>query len=165
MLRSVHQSDLVVIQTPIGPLGIRMRDESIAGVDFLPPGTASTALPTGFAERVVRQFEDYFDHRLQVFDLPLTLGGTAFQKRVWRALQAIPFGETRTYGELAEALQTSARAIGGACRGNPVPLVVPCHRIIAANGALGGFAGDSVGGQTLLKSWLLRHECVPGWAA
>jgi methylated-DNA-[protein]-cysteine S-methyltransferase len=93
----------------------------------------------------------------------VTVAGTPFQRRVWEAMRAIPPGRTRTYGDLAAELGTSPRAIGGACRANPCPIVVPCHRVVGATG-LGGFAGDTSGHKVEVKRWLLRHEgvAVPG---
>ncbi|MFZ1536731.1 MAG: methylated-DNA--[protein]-cysteine S-methyltransferase [Chromatiaceae bacterium] len=99
----------------------------------------------------------YFEEAEVGLNLPLAARGTDFQHRVWRALQAIPPGATRTYGDLARQLGTSARAIGGACRANPCLIAVPCHRVIAKDG-LGGFAGDVAGRRLEVKRWLLRHE-------
>jgi methylated-DNA-[protein]-cysteine S-methyltransferase len=86
--------------------------------------------------------------------------GTPFQRRVWQRLSAIPAGETLTYGALARELGTSARAVGGACRTNPIPLVIPCHRVVATNG-LGGYSGERGGDWLAKKRWLLAHEGVP----
>ena len=97
--------------------------------------------------------------RLFAFDLPLKLSGTHHQIAVWEAMMAIPAGETRTYGELAQAIGSSARAVGGACGANPIPIVVPCHRVVGAGGALGGFMGAREEGFELsIKRWLLAHE-------
>ena len=94
-----------------------------------------------------------------VFDLPLRLAGTRHRLAVWEAMQSIAAGRTRTYGELAAELGSSARAVGGACGANPIPLVVPCHRVIAAHGGLGGFMGEKREGFELgIKRWLLEHE-------
>jgi len=90
-------------------------------------------------------------------NLPIELQGTPFQRRVWKALREIPPGRTITYSELARQLGTGARAVGGACRANPCPIVVPCHRVVAVNG-LGGFSGDTSGRKLEIKRWLLRHE-------
>jgi methylated-DNA-[protein]-cysteine S-methyltransferase len=90
---------------------------------------------------------------------PLRLSGTPFQRRVWARLRQIPPGATRTYGELARQLETSPRAVGGACRANPVALFVPCHRVVAASGA-GGFYGQSTGRWPAIKRWLLAREGV-----
>lgn len=91
------------------------------------------------------------------FSLATAPAGTAFQRRVWRVIATIPTGRTRTYGQIAHALGTSPRAVGGACRANPYPLLVPCHRVVAANG-LGGFAGDTGGRRLAFKRRLLAHE-------
>ena len=101
--------------------------------------------------------ERYFRDGRAGLDLPLAPAGTPFQHRVWQALRAIPPGSTRTYGELARELGTSARAIGGACRANPCLIAVPCHRVVARDG-LGGFAGERGGKRLAVKRWLLRHE-------
>ena len=85
--------------------------------------------------------------------------GTPFQRRVWQALRGIPSGSTCSYGELAHELGSSARAVGGACRRNPIPIVVPCHRVAAAAGGVGGFMGQRDGEALTIKQWLLDHEC------
>ena len=105
-----------------------------------------------------RQLGEYFIGRRQRFDLPLDLRGTAFQKRVWDALRAIPLGETRTYGEIARAVGAPAQAVGQACGANPLPILIPCHRVRAADG-LGGYCGSSEEGWGLaMKRRLLALE-------
>ncbi len=101
------------------------------------------------------QLTDYFEGNRRIFDLPLDMRGTDFQQQVWRALLTIPFGETRSYGQLASAIgrPTASRAVGAANGRNPLSIVAPCHRVIGGNGALTGFAG---GMET--KQWLLEHE-------
>lgn len=99
----------------------------------------------------------YFKNPKHPFKIDIELKGTAFQLKVWKALQTIPSGKTLTYGELAKKLKTSARAIGQACRTNPIPIVVPCHRVVAANG-IGGFTGKRQGEMVDVKAWLLKHE-------
>jgi methylated-DNA-[protein]-cysteine S-methyltransferase len=91
--------------------------------------------------------------------LPVAPAGTAFQQRVWGRLLHIPAGTTVSYGDLARELGTAARAVGGACRANPVPLVVPCHRVVAAHG-LGGYSGERAGDWLEKKRWLLAHEAI-----
>jgi len=109
------------------------------------------------AERAARQLERYRDDPDAPFDLPLLVEGTDFQKRVWDAMCAIPRGRTRTYGELARELGGEARAVGQACGDNRLPIVIPCHRVVAAAG-IGGF-GHATGGYLLeAKRWLLMHE-------
>jgi methylated-DNA-[protein]-cysteine S-methyltransferase len=104
-----------------------------------------------------RQLEDYFDGRRQTFDLPLAPAGSPFQHKVWAALQRIPYGSVLTYGALATALGSAPRAIGGACGRNPLPIIIPCHRVLAADGSLGGYSAFD-GLET--KRFLLALE---GW--
>jgi len=105
------------------------------------------------------QLQAYLDNPRYAFDLPIALAGTHHRLQVWEAMQRIEAGHTRTYGELARELGSSARAVGGACGANPIPVIVPCHRVIAANRALGGFMGARAEGFELgIKRWLLEHE-------
>ena len=105
------------------------------------------------------QIQSYLDDATFEFDLPLKLLSTRHRLEVWEAMQRIPAGATRTYGELAKELGSSARAVGGACGANPIPVVVPCHRIIGAGRSIGGFMGASSEGFELgIKRWLLEHE-------
>ncbi len=129
-------------------LGVRLDDEGrVCEIDILP---ASTPL------RSTAEFlHDFFDGRETT--IPLAPVGTAFQRRVWSALRDIPRGTTKTYGELASELNSSARAVAGACRANPIPLLIPCHRVVAADG-IGGYGGETVGANIELKRWLLEHE-------
>ncbi|HQW37457.1 MAG TPA: methylated-DNA--[protein]-cysteine S-methyltransferase, partial [Usitatibacteraceae bacterium] len=109
------------------------------------------------------QLQSYLDNPAFAFDLPMKLTGTRHQLSVWEAMCAIPAGETRTYGELAKSIGSSARAVGGACGANPLPIVVPCHRVVGANGSLGGFMGARQEGFELsIKRWLLAHEGARG---
>jgi len=107
------------------------------------------------------QLREYFAGTRRDFDLPLAPAGTDFQRRVWTSLSAIPFGETRTYGDVAAAVGCkAARAIGQANRRNPIPIVIPCHRVLASAG-IGGYSGEDGDGKELdTKRWLLRHEGV-----
>jgi methylated-DNA-[protein]-cysteine S-methyltransferase len=108
--------------------------------------------------RTRRQLEEYFDHRRTAFDLPLAPHGTPFQERVWNALRQIPYGATAGYAELARRIGApdAARAVGAANGKNPIPIIVPCHRVIGARGELTGF-----GGGIERKRWLLAHEGRP----
>lgn len=144
-----------VIDTPLGPVGVTWKDCALTGLDLEPRLFEESAeqLPSFVTE----QLDAYFRQGCAGFDLPVELRGTPFQRRVWAVLRSIPSGRTLTYGEIARKLGTSARAIGGACRANPCPIVVPCHRVVAAKG-LGGFAGDTSGRKLEAKRWLLRHE-------
>lgn len=144
-----------LVDTPLGFVGVTWKDGVLRSLDLEPD--AGVARTDQVPVSVAQQLDAYFRDGLTRFDLPVAVNGTPFQKRVWNALSHIPPGETVTYGELARQLETSARAVGGACRANPCPIVVPCHRVVAAKG-LGGFAGDTTGRKLQVKRWLLRHE-------
>lgn len=148
-----------VIDTPVGRLGIRLEQEALSLIDFVASAVPLQPPATPAAARIAAELHRYFEDPDQHFGFPVALHGTPFQMRVWRALQAIPRGETRTYGELAKALGSSPRAVGGACRANPVPIVVPCHRVVGAGG-LGGYSGARGGAWLAIKARLLAHE---GW--
>lgn len=145
-----------LVETPLGPIGLSWDGETLTGVDLEPDSdhVGAGAIPP---EAVSRQLEQYFNDGRGTFDLPLASSGTEFQRRVWSLMRAIPAGETRTYGDIARELGSAARAVGQACRANPLPIVVPCHRVVAAQG-LGGFAGDTSGRKLEVKRWLLHHE-------
>jgi methylated-DNA-[protein]-cysteine S-methyltransferase len=148
------------VETPVGILEVAWAGECLLRLDLLyapdtPDEERLTASPLPAAIRAA--LARYFRDGRAGLDLPLALAGTPFQHRVWQALRAIPPGSTRTYGELARELGTSARAIGGACRANPCLIAVPCHRVVARDG-LGGFAGERGGKRLAVKRWLLRHE-------
>ena len=145
-----------VIRAPFGELGIAWRGRCVVGVDLSPAPEAAvtaSALPLWLSDELAAYFADP-QHR---FRCELEPAGTAFQHRVWSRIAAIGPGRTRTYGALAAEVGSAARAVGNACRANPVPLVVPCHRVVGARG-LGGFAGDTSGRLMAVKRWLLRHE-------
>ena len=149
-----------VIESPIGDLLAARDDVGLTEVQF-PAGRHPQVARTGWVrddaafDDVRDQFARYFAGSLTEFDLPLNPVGTAFQKRVWAALVQIPYGETRSYGKTAVAIgvPSASRAVGLANGRNPIPIIVPCHRVIGANGSLTGFAG---GLDT--KRWLLSHE-------
>jgi methylated-DNA-[protein]-cysteine S-methyltransferase len=132
----------------------------VTGIRFLAPDTRALAPKRdSIAFLACVQIQSYLDDPTFEFDLPLRLAGTHHRLAVWEAMQRIPAGRTRTYGELSSELKSSPRAVGGACGANPVPLVVPCHRVIAANRRIGGFMGARVEGFELsVKRWLLGHE-------
>ncbi len=146
-----------VVDTPFTRLGIRCHEGRLCRIDFLDRETKLKSPEADDVVEVICQLERYFNNPKGRFDLPLSLGGTHFQRSVWQAMQQIPVGETRSYGQIALLLKSSPRAVGGACRVNPCPIVVPCHRIIAANG-LGGFDGQLVGEKMAIKRGLLTHE-------
>jgi len=147
-----------IVAAPGFSLGIRCAGEDwIEEIEFLEPCPDRRAT-SPLAMESARQLRAFLHDPDFVFGLPLKPSGTPFQRRVWAQVAAIPRGETRTYGDLARALANAPRAVGQACGANPFPLIVPCHRVVAANGGLGGF--DRHGGGFLLdvKRWLLAHE-------
>ena len=145
----------LAVNSPIGPLTIAEEDGVIVSLDWgWPPAGSETAL----LREACAQLEQYFAGRRTRFELPLDPAGTAFQRRVWRALSEIPYGQTRSYGELAATLGTAPRPLGGACGRNPLPVLIPCHRVLAAHGGLGGYSGiDGID----TKLFLLRLEGAP----
>ena len=151
--------------SPLGPLRLRESDGRLTRLDWAPavetellPEAGPRTDETPLLNRAVHQLNAYFFCGLRHFDLPLAPQGTAFQRAVWQQMQAIPYGDTRTYGELARWLRSAPRAVGRACGRNPIPIIVPCHRVVASDG-LGGYSGD---GGTDTKQWLLELE---GWSA
>jgi methylated-DNA-[protein]-cysteine S-methyltransferase len=152
------ESYAAVISSPIGRLGIHAH-EALTSIDFVSDRIPLQPARTPLARKVCNQLKAYFADPRSRFDLPLMAAGTAFQQRTWRALQRIPSGKARTYGELARTLKSAPRAVGGACRANPIPIVVPCHRVVAAGGP-GGFMGATGGRALDIKRWLLTHEAA-----
>lgn len=148
-----------VIETPVASmhLGIVTKTDALMTIDLLPSCTQKCRSTSDIAREVVSQLQAYFDDPQWQFSVPVTSQGTDFQQRVWQFMKSIPVGETRCYGDVASCLKSAARAIGGACRRNPVPIVVPCHRIVAASG-IGGFNGCIDGAELNLKRWLIAHE-------
>lgn len=128
---------------------------------YLPESVRSIDPDTPLAKRAVQQIERYFERASATFDLPLAQVGTGFQHRVWDAIRAIPPGVVLTYGQVAKQIGSAPRAVGQACGANYFPLVIPCHRVVAAGG-IGGFANHDDDGYFLkVKRWLLAHEGVP----
>jgi methylated-DNA-[protein]-cysteine S-methyltransferase len=148
------------VRTPFATLGIAATDTHVTGIRFLAPSTpAKVPKHDSIAHLACVQLQAYLEDPRFEFDLPLRLAGTRHRLAVWEAMQRIPPGRTRTYGEVAAELGSSPRAVGGACGATPIPLVVPCHRIVAAGGNLGGFMGErGAGFETAIKRWLLEHE-------
>jgi len=145
------------LATPFGIVGVRTEGDALAEIVYLPASAGTLAPTNALAERACAQIKKYVADPGHRFKLPLKHVGTAFQRRVWEQISAIPSGETRTYGDLARALRSAPRAVGQACGTNYFPLAIPCHRVVAANG-LGGF-GHASGGYLLdVKRWLLAHE-------
>ncbi|MDD4807061.1 MAG: methylated-DNA--[protein]-cysteine S-methyltransferase [Oscillospiraceae bacterium] len=143
-------------KSPIGPLLLTANDAGLCGVsltNILPNGCTQKETP--LLQTAAGQIADYFAGRRKMFSLPLSPEGTAFQRDVWEALRKIPYGETRTYGQVAQAVgqPRACRAVGMACHRNPLLIVVPCHRVIGQNGSLTGF-----GAGLDAKAFLLQME-------
>jgi methylated-DNA-[protein]-cysteine S-methyltransferase len=158
--RSGARDYQAVVSAPFGHVGIRTRDDWLVGIDYLDAAIAPLAPKDALAREACAQIEAYLADAKYRFDLPYALEGSGFQCAVWRAIAAIGSGTTRTYGELALELASAARAVGGACGSNPVPLVVPCHRVVAAGGRIGGFMHSRATGPLSIKRWLLQHEGI-----
>ncbi|MBS0289963.1 MAG: methylated-DNA--[protein]-cysteine S-methyltransferase [Proteobacteria bacterium] len=146
-----------IINTPIGLIGIQCCDSKLSAIHFLDQHIIPlpSAKPPEKVREIAKKIEGFFSKATSLTDLPHVAKGTAFQKKVWRALCKIPLGQTRTYGELAKRLSTSPRAVGMACRTNPLALVIPCHRVVGVT-TLGGFCGKR--SKVIIKEWLLAHE-------
>lgn len=152
----VYQAKL---ETPFAVLGILTQDKALVGIDFLPINTQSLAPQDAVAEAVCAQLTSYLKNPHHRFDLPIYLKSTPHRMKVWESLREIPSGRFLNYGDLAKALHSSPRAVGQACGANPIPVIIPCHRVLAKKG-LGGFMNHSSGDPLLIKQWLLRHEGI-----
>jgi methylated-DNA-[protein]-cysteine S-methyltransferase len=156
-----YRSYDAIIRTPLpcrlSHLAIRVHDGKLQELVFVSTRSPLKTPTDPLARQVVKQLRCYFSDPTFKFDLPLNPVGTDFQKRVWRKLSNCPSGKVWSYGHLAQLLNSGARAIGGACRRNPIPVVVPCHRVVAQQG-IGGYAGATAGNYLSIKHWLLQHE-------
>ena len=150
----IYQAKLPV---PFGVLGIRCAGDTLTGIDFLPASEKPQRATSAFAKTVCEQLLRYFENPSARFSVPLKPGGTPHQNKVWQAMLAIPRGETRSYGELAAELGSGAQAVGQACGANPIPVIIPCHRVVGKAG-LGGFMRHASGASLGIKRWLLAHE-------
>jgi len=159
MIRTMQatHSYQAILATPFGALGILCEDEMLAGINFLALDTVPLAPLNRFAQAVCAQLTAYFSDPDFYFSVPYKLNGTSHQNKVWQSMCAIPRGQTRQYGELAQELASSARAVGQACGANPIPIIIPCHRVVSKTG-MGGFAHQREGYELEIKRWLLTHE-------
>jgi methylated-DNA-[protein]-cysteine S-methyltransferase len=148
-----------ILAAPFANLGVCFNDAALTRLDFLPPQTPLRPSGLGAVKRLRHELEAYYADPAHAWDLILAPAGTPFRQRVWQALAAIPAGQTRTYGEIAAALASSPRAVGQAVGDNPIPIIIPCHRVLAADG-IGGFMHGREGFPLTVKQWLLRHEGV-----
>ncbi len=157
MHTTAHPDYDAVLPAPFGALGLRLAGEALAGLDFLPPNTPLRPCGSGPVHRISHELEAYYANPCHEWKLILAPAGTPYRQRVWQALMAIECGSTRTYGDLARDLASSPRAVGQAVGDNPIPIIIPCHRVLAAHG-LGGFMHGREGFPMAVKTWLLRHE-------
>ena len=155
MLESYHAK----LATPFAVLGVRTVGNRVTDIDYLPIGIETLAPTTKLAERTCRELERYLDDPQYAPRVPFEYAGTAFQCKVWREISAIPVGRTLTYNDIARALKTAPRPVGGACGRNRLPIVIPCHRVLGAGG-IGGFMGGHAEPALAIKRWLLKHEGV-----
>ncbi|MES2353528.1 MAG: methylated-DNA--[protein]-cysteine S-methyltransferase [Pseudomonadota bacterium] len=147
------------LKAPFAVLGISTNDKFVTGIDFLPLSTPILMPPkNSIAYLACVQLDAYLNNANFQFDLPIRIAGTAHQIKVWEALKTIPSGKTLSYGELATQVRSAPRAVGQACGKNPIPVVIPCHRVISASGGLGGFMGTEDSEPLSIKRWLLKHE-------
>lgn len=148
-----------IVEAPFGAIGVRTENAQISELVYLPPQFGEKAAQDPVAALAAGQLARYLADADFVFDLPLAEVGSAYQRRVWAAINAIARGTVRTYGQVAAAIDSAPRAVGQACGANWFPIVIPCHRV-TATGGLGGFANhdDENGFHLSVKRWLLAHE-------
>ncbi|WP_397542746.1 methylated-DNA--[protein]-cysteine S-methyltransferase [Roseovarius salis] len=155
-MTSGYSEYAVTIDSPLGALTVVSDGSAITAVRWGAAAGAAHERPE--LDEAAAQLGAYFDGQLASFDLPLRVSGSEFQRSVCVAMRAIPFGRTCRYGDLAARLEVSPQAVGAACGANPIPIVIPCHRVLGAHG-LGGFSAP---GGVETKVWLLRHEGAAG---
>jgi len=142
----------LTIPSPLGALTIEERGDAIVAVHW---GRAPKEAPTPLLQEAARQLGEYFAGARRDFDLPLNPGGSPLEQAVWAAMARIPYGQTRSYGEIASEVGDTPQSVGSACGSNPIPVIIPCHRVLAAQGRLGGYSGA---GGTKTKTTLLVLE-------
>lgn len=146
-----------VIAAPFGSLLLEADNDFLIDIALRAETGGLAAPATPLLQEAARQLDAYFQDPRRLFSLPLPSIGTAYQQSVWRAMLAIPPGTAKSYGQIAKELGSSPRAVAGACRANHFPLLIPCHRVVAAHG-VGGYCGAVEGPCIAIKRWLLRHE-------
>ncbi|MEO6944825.1 MAG: methylated-DNA--[protein]-cysteine S-methyltransferase [Lacisediminihabitans sp.] len=163
MTPSAPRQFLRRVDSPIGTIELIGTDTAIVSLTIERAGhlphEAEPERSTPVLDEAARQLDEYFDGTRHHFELPLCPSGTAFQKAVWQQLSELDFGETTTYGEIGRGTgrPSAGRAVGGAIGANPIPIIVPCHRVLGANGRITGYSG---GNGIPTKSWLLDHEGI-----
>jgi methylated-DNA-[protein]-cysteine S-methyltransferase len=152
-----------IVESPVGYLGLQLDGQTLIGIDFLGRRISSNQelclnkLSNESVKRIQSALNDYFSDPEKVRPPATLLNGTEFQKKVWHVLSLIKPGQTRTYGDIAGEIDSSPRAVGNACRRNPIPIFIPCHRVVSASGR-GGFMGKTSGEAMDIKEWLLANE-------
>lgn len=154
---SNEQMEVCVLQSPLGPLRLSISAKGLQRLEYVAADSPLLEPNSALAKQASQQLMAYFEGDCQVFDLPIDLIGTCYQKQVWAELQQLYFSQTLSYGELAEKIASGARAVGNACRNNPLLIIVPCHRVLRKD-AIGGYSGQSDGIMMQRKLWLLQHE-------
>ena len=159
-MKSIEQQYDAIFDTDMATIGLKFEGCRLSKIDYLSNRPGKIPVST-LAEKVKHKIEKYLnlESKVKNIKVDVTLNVTPFQRKVLNQLQQIPYGETRTYGEIAKILKTSPRAVGNACRNNPIPIVIPCHRVVAANG-IGGYDGATHGKTLAIKYQLLRLEGV-----
>lgn len=150
------------MKAPFGGVGLRISGGMLSELVYLPASVRPTSARPGLAQDAALQVSSYLKDASFQFDLPLLDRGTPFQKKVWNVIAAIPCGGSLSYGDVARRIRSAPRAVGQACGANWFPLVIPCHRVLAAQG-LGGFAHSGDDFHLDVKRWLLAHEGVAGY--
>ena len=159
-MKPVKKQYEAIFSTDVATIGLRFDGSNLIGIDYLKGKQCKTPV-NELASNVKNKIETYLDAQSKIknIDVKVELNVTPFQGSVLKQLQRIPYGETRTYGDIAKILNTSPRAVGNACRKNPVPIVIPCHRVVASKG-LGGYSGETEGETLDIKYQLLKLEGV-----
>jgi len=147
-------ADQITVASPVGDLVVSELNGRIVAVDW---GRALRETETPLLAAAAQQLNAYFYCGLKRFELPLAPAGSRFQQAVWREMRRIPCGRTRSYADLARAVDSAPRAVGGACARNPIPILIPCHRVVAADGRIGGYSAP---GGLDVKRFLLELEGV-----
>lgn len=156
MMLMKNQAFDAIIPAPFGAIGVRAEDDFLVGLELLLANQTEKISGDPFVQSVVTQIKQYLNDSNTLLDIPIAVKGTSFQRRVWKAIANVPAGKTVSYGELAETVASGARAVANVCGANQVPLIIPCHRVVAKSG-LGGFMRGDERGLTI-KTWLLKHE-------
>jgi len=146
-----------VISIPFCHLGLKFSDGQLVSSEYLKPDSKVFQSASPDVSKLLKQIQAYVKDPAFCFQVDLKTEGTEFQQKIWKKLTEIPAGTVLTYGDLAKQVSSSARAVGNACRANPVPLIIPCHRVVSATG-IGGFAGSTSGYLVDIKRQLLKHE-------